>query len=150
MAIRSSLLRALAVLHDLHPGVTLHQVIAFLYVAESEGKTVRDLTTTAGLTQSTASRSLRACGPRESPWAVAPTLGLIEAYLAEWDGRSHQMFLSKKGRLLRDQLDAIIGQGNQLRPKPDMAVTRTDTAVAAPDGFKIILKGSPYDQVSKE
>ena len=118
MAVRSSLLCALTVLHDLHPAVTVHQIIAFLHVAEGEGQTVRDLAATAHFTQSTASRSLRACGPPESEWSAAPALGLVEAYLAEWDGRSHQIFLSKKGHALRDRLDGIALEVNLLRPLP--------------------------------
>ena len=116
MRARSSLLRALTEFHALHPGVTLHQVIAFLHVAEGEGRTVCDIAAAAGFTQSTASRSLRANGPPDSEWAAAPAHGLLEAYLAQWDGRSHQIFLSDKGRALCDRLDDVAREACPLRP----------------------------------
>ncbi|HLZ74413.1 MarR family winged helix-turn-helix transcriptional regulator [Phenylobacterium sp.] len=116
MRARSSLLRALMEFHALHPGVTLHQVIAFLHVAEGEGQAVCDIAAATRFTQSTASRSLRANGPPDSDWAAMPALGLLEAYLAEWDGRSHQIFLSEKGRALCDVLDRIAGEARLLRP----------------------------------
>jgi hypothetical protein len=116
MRARSSLLRALTEFHALHPGATLHQIIAFLHVAEGEGQAVCDIAAAARFTQSTASRSLRASGPPGSAWAATPALGLLEAYLAEWDGRSHQIFLSDNGRALCDRLDRIAREACLLRP----------------------------------
>jgi hypothetical protein len=116
MRARSSLLRALTEFHALHPGVTLHQIIAFLHVAEGEGQAVCDIAAAARFTQSTASRSLRANGLPDSEWAVAPALGLLQAYLARGDGRSHEIFLSNKGRALCDRLDGIAREACPLRP----------------------------------
>jgi DNA-binding MarR family transcriptional regulator len=111
----SSLLRALTVLQALEPGVTLSQIIAFLHVAEGEGQTVGDIAKATGFTQSTASRSLRANGPPESEWALQPALGLLEACLADWDARSHQLFLTPRGRALAERLDRISLEAQPLR-----------------------------------
>lgn len=116
MAARSSLLRALTILHGLHPSVTVHHIMAFLHVAEDEGQTVNDIARAAGFTQSTASRSLRAHGAPDCGWAVQPALGLLDARLAQWDARSHQIFLSSRGRALSERLDSVAREARTLRP----------------------------------
>ena len=110
MRTRNSLLQALRLLKALDGRVSVNEVIAFLYAAENEGLTVQQLAQVAELTQSTASRSLRALGPEGSDWARAPALGLVEAYLNPEDGRSHVIQLTARGREVRDRLDAIILQ----------------------------------------
>jgi DNA-binding MarR family transcriptional regulator len=104
-------------LKSLEPRISVNEVIAFLYAAENEGLTVQDMAYVAGLTQSTASRSLRALGPKGSEWSLPPALGLLEAYLNPTDGRSHVIQLSDKGREVRDRLDAIIRQGVTITPE---------------------------------
>ncbi|HEY8004143.1 MAG TPA: MarR family transcriptional regulator [Phenylobacterium sp.] len=113
---RNAVLQALHIFKALDPRVSVNELIAFLYAAENEGLTVQELATVAGLTQSTASRSLRALGPRGSEWAQAPALGLLEAYLNPNDGRSHVIQLSPRGRELRERLDAVIRQGVTIAP----------------------------------
>jgi DNA-binding MarR family transcriptional regulator len=114
---RNALLQALHLLKTLDPGINVNEVIAFLYAAENEGLTVQEAAVVSGLTQSTASRSLRALGPKESDWSMAPALGLLEAYLSPTDARSHVIQLSARGRELRDRLDAIIRQGETITPQ---------------------------------
>jgi DNA-binding MarR family transcriptional regulator len=107
---RNALLQALHLIKGLDARVSVNEVIAYLYAAENEGLTVQDMATVAGMTQSTASRSLRALGPADSPWSQPPALGLVEAYLNPHDARSHVICLTPAGRELRERLDAIIGQ----------------------------------------
>lgn len=116
MRSRNAVLQALCLFKGLDARVSVNEVIAFLYAAENEGLTVQDMADVAGMTQSTASRSLRALGPAESPWSQAPALGLVEAYLNPHDGRSHVIHLTAHGRELRDRLDAIIREAVQIAP----------------------------------
>ena len=116
MRARNAVLQALHLFKALDPRVSVNEVIAFLYAAENEGLTVQEVATVARLTQSTASRSLRALGPRGSEWAQQPALGLLEAYLNPDDARSHVIQLTPRGRELRDRLDAIIRQSVTISP----------------------------------
>jgi DNA-binding MarR family transcriptional regulator len=111
MRTRNAILQALRLLKSLDARISVNEVLAFLYAAENEGLTVQDLAHVSGLTQSTASRSLRALGPSGSTWSQPPALGLVEAYLNPEDARSHVIQLSEHGRDIRDRLDAIIRQG---------------------------------------
>ena len=92
--------------------------LAALLPMTAARRRLRPLANVARLTQSTASRSLRALGPKGSEWALAPALGLLEAYLNPDDGRSHVIQLSAQGRELRDRLDAIIRQSVTIAPTP--------------------------------
>ncbi|HEY8615029.1 MarR family winged helix-turn-helix transcriptional regulator [Phenylobacterium sp.] len=107
---RNTVLQAIHLFKGLDPRVSVNEVIAFLYVCENEGLTVQELADVAGLTQSTASRSLRALGPAGTEWAQPPALGLVEAFLNPHDARSHVIHLTEGGRALRDRLDAVIRQ----------------------------------------
>ncbi len=117
MRVRNGLLQALHAFKALDSRISVNELIAFLYAAENEGLTVQDLAHVARLTQSTASRSLRALGPQGSEWSQPPALGLLEAFLNPDDGRSHVIHLSPAGRDLRDQLDEIIRQSATISPQ---------------------------------
>ena len=105
---RDSLLEAILALKALDARISVNEIVAFLYVCENEGLSVQEFAYVAGLTQSTASRSLRSLGRPESGWAQPPALGLVEAFLNPTDGRSHVVHLTDLGRDLRDRLDALI------------------------------------------
>ena len=77
MRARNTLLACLHLFKALDPRVSVNEVMAFLYVCENEGLTVQDLAVVGRLTQSTASRSLRALGPADSEWSLQPALGLV-------------------------------------------------------------------------
>ncbi len=63
----------------------------------------------ARLTQSTASRSLRALGPADSEWSLPPAMGLVRAYLHPNDARSHVIQLTERWpRPARDRIDGLI------------------------------------------
>lgn len=119
MVVRSSLLECLEVLKAVQPGLTLHHLMSLLYVAEDEGLMVRDVAERGQLSQSTASRSLRALGPPGVEWTLAPGLGLVEPYLGTRDARSLELFLSPAGRKLRTRLDDIVAAGRLLKPRDE-------------------------------
>ena len=116
MRTRNAILQALHVLKALDARISVNEVIAFLYAAENEGLTVQEMAYVSGLTQSTASRSLRALGPPGSDWSQSPALDLVEAYLNPNDARSHVIQLSAKGREMRERLDRIIRQSVTIQP----------------------------------
>ena len=121
MRARNAVLQAIALFKAMDARVSVNEVICFLYAAENEGLTVQDMADIAGMTQSTASRSLRALGPPDSPWSQPPALGLLEAYLNPTDARSHVIHLTGAGRALRDRLDAIIRDGRPIVAGPARA-----------------------------
>jgi DNA-binding MarR family transcriptional regulator len=105
----------------LDPRISVNEVIAFLYAAENEGLSVQDVADLAGMTQSTASRSLRALGTAASPWSQPPAVGLVEAFLNPHDGRSHVIHLTPQGRAFRDRLDDIIREAVTIRAERERA-----------------------------
>jgi DNA-binding MarR family transcriptional regulator len=105
---RNTLLASLHLFKTLDPRVSVNEIMAFLHVCENEGLTVQELADAGRLTQSTASRSLRALGPADSEWSLQPALGLVRAYLHPNDGRSHVVQLTERGLDLRERLDGLI------------------------------------------
>ena len=76
---RDSLLEAILALKAQDARISVNEIIAYLYVCENEGLSVQELAFVAGLTQSTASRSLRSLGRKGSDWAHPPAIGLVDA-----------------------------------------------------------------------
>jgi DNA-binding MarR family transcriptional regulator len=113
---RDSLLEALQVFRAYDAAISLNQVVAFLYTCENEGLSVQELAFVAGMSQSAASRNLRALGRPGSPWSTAPAIGLVEPYLRASDGRSHVLHLTPEGQQLRDRLDEIIRRAVTIKP----------------------------------
>jgi DNA-binding MarR family transcriptional regulator len=112
---RSSILEALVAFRALDARVNLNEIVAFLYTCENEGLSVQELAYVAGLSQSAASRNLRALGPATAAWAKPPALGLVQPYLRPSDGRSHVLHLTPDGERLRDKLDEIIARATPIR-----------------------------------
>jgi DNA-binding MarR family transcriptional regulator len=131
MRARNTVLQALHLLKGLDARISINEAIAFLYAAENEGLTVQDMADLAGLTQSTASRSLRALGPAGSNWSQAPALGLVEPYLNPHDARSHVVCLSSRGREVRDRLDAIIRGAVTITPEPASRAAYAEAPIRA-------------------
>src|SRR3954469_45762 len=102
---RDCILEALSAFRALSARITVGEIVAFLYTCENEGLSVQELAFVAGLSQSAASRNVRALGRPGSTWATAPALGLVEPYLHPSDGRSHLLHLTEDGEQLRDRLD---------------------------------------------
>jgi len=108
---RNALLQALLLLKDLDGRISVNEIIAFLYTCENEGLNVQELAFVASLSQTTASRSARALGPRGLAWSLAPELDLVHPSLNPSDGRSHILHLTARGREVRDRIDKIIREG---------------------------------------
>ncbi|WP_394761264.1 ArsR family transcriptional regulator [Phenylobacterium sp.] len=108
---RDCILEAMLAFRALSPRVSVSEIIAFLYTCENEGLSVQELAFITGMSQSAASRNLRALGHADTAWAKPPALGLVEPYLRPSDGRSHVLHLSPEGAKLRDRLDGIIRRG---------------------------------------
>jgi DNA-binding MarR family transcriptional regulator len=113
---RDSLLEALHAFRALTPEINVNQILAFLYTCENEGLSVQELAFVAGLSQSAASRNLRALGRPESGWSIDPALGLVEPFQRASDGRSHVLHLTPAGEALRERLDEIIRRAVPIRP----------------------------------
>src|SRR5215217_4375573 len=75
---RSTILAAIEAFRRLDRGISLTNVLVFLYVAENEGLSVSELALASQLTSSTASRSVRSLGRRGARGALPPYLGLVE------------------------------------------------------------------------
>lgn len=116
MRSRDSLLEAILIFKALDQRISVNEIAAFLYVCENEGLSVQQLAFVAKLSQSTASRSLRALGPPGSAWSQPPALGLVEAFLNPGDARSHVVHLTAQGRELRERLDQIIRAAVTIAP----------------------------------
>ena len=116
---RDSLLEAILALKAQDARISVNEIVAFLYVCENEGLSVQELAYVAGLTQSTASRSLRSLGRPGSEWSQPPALGLVDAFLNPHDGRSHVIHLTEQGRQLRDRLDNFIRRATPIAPQDE-------------------------------
>jgi DNA-binding MarR family transcriptional regulator len=114
---RSACLAALERMRTWRKDVPLNDVVAFLYVCENEGVTLRELAALTRLDQSTASRTIaRLANPGDLAGGAPPPL--VHARARDDDGRALALFLSDTGRSLRSDIDAIIARANPI-------VTRT-------------------------
>ena len=102
---RDALLEGLELFRDLHPGVTLGNMIAFLYVCENEGLTILDLSQVSGFYLATASRTIRAFSEPGAEGAMPPALGLVTLTQTDF-GKAIR--LTAAGRRFRDQLEQVI------------------------------------------
>lgn len=95
-------------------GMTFNAMLVFMYVAENEGINVSDLARVCRMTEATASRSARAQAAPGVPGGLPPHLGLLELKPDPYDGRGRLLFLSARGRELRDQIDAVIREARTI------------------------------------
>lgn len=110
---RNAVLEALEMFRDLHPGMTLGNMIAFMYTCENEGLTILDLAQVSGFYLATASRTIRAFSAPEADGAMSPALGLIEITQTP---RGKTIHLTDAGRKLRAQLEDIIAESAPIQP----------------------------------
>ena len=110
---RNAILEALEMFRDLHPGMTLGNMIAFMYTCENEGLTILDLAQVSGFYLATASRTIRAFSAPEADGAMSPALGLIEITQTP---RGKTIHLTDAGRKLRAQLEDIIAESAPIQP----------------------------------
>ena len=115
---RNAILEALEMFRDLHPGMTLGNMIAFMYTCENEGLTILDLAQVSGFYLATASRTIRAFSTPDADGAMSPALGLIEITQTP---RGKTIHLTDAGRKLRAQLEDIIAESAPIQPSASRA-----------------------------
>ena len=115
---RNAILEALEMFRDLHPGMTLGNMIAFMYTCENEGLTILDLAQVSGFYLATASRTIRAFSAPDADGAMSPALGLIEITQTP---RGKTIHLTDAGRKLRAQLEDIIAESAPIQPSASRA-----------------------------
>lgn len=119
---RNSMLQALELFRAMDPGLVITDLVVFLYACENEGLNVKELAHVTRLTEATASRRARALGEPDAPGAMSPAVGLLEAFQGD-DGRARLIYLTEKGRRVRDQLQQIINAADPItsRVRPSVA-----------------------------
>jgi DNA-binding MarR family transcriptional regulator len=108
---RSALVEALELFRDIHPNITMGQMLSFLYICENEGLTILDLAEVSCLYLATASRCARALAEPGSPGALDPALGLVELSVG---AAGKVLRLTEQGRRVRQAFDAIIAEASPL------------------------------------
>ncbi|MCS6625428.1 hypothetical protein N0B44_21175 [Roseibacterium beibuensis] len=106
---RNSLLAAIEVFRDIDPGMTLNNLVVFLYAAENQGLNVSELAAVTNLYKATASRCARALVAPGAPGALPPYLGLIEVRRGGPAKNSKTLTLTRAGLELCEILDRHIG-----------------------------------------
>jgi DNA-binding MarR family transcriptional regulator len=110
---RNALLSALEHLRTWRVDVAFNDVLAFLYVCENEGITVRELALATALDPSTASRTAaRLSGGRDR--VTAGGAALILARAGQDDKRARALYLTEVGKAFRDDLEEIIFEANPI------------------------------------
>lgn len=105
---RNSFLQLLEQFRELHPGLVVADLIAFLYICENEGLNITELAQLGRFTGATASRRARALAGPDAPSPRPPSLDLVEIYEGDEDARARQIFLTAKGRAMRDAIAEMI------------------------------------------
>jgi DNA-binding MarR family transcriptional regulator len=108
---RNALLENLELFRDVYPGVTIGNMIAFLYVCENEGLTILDLAQVTGFYLATASRTIRAFLEPNAEGVLSPELGLIEITPSP---RGKTIHLTEAGRRFRSELQTIIAEARPI------------------------------------
>jgi DNA-binding MarR family transcriptional regulator len=105
---RNSFLQLLEHFRELHPGLVVADLVAFLYICENEGLNITELAQLGRFTGATASRRARALAGPDTPSPRPPSLGLVEIYEGGDDARARQIFLTDKGRAAREAISEMI------------------------------------------
>jgi DNA-binding MarR family transcriptional regulator len=105
---RNSCLAAIEHMRRCCGDIRLNEAIAFLYVCENEGVNIRELAQLTRLTPSSASRTARRLASKDSPNALAPSLGLVDLRVQATDHRGRILTLTATGRRLQEELNRLI------------------------------------------
>jgi DNA-binding MarR family transcriptional regulator len=97
---------AVRMLDDALPVQTL---AVFLEIARNDGISINELCDKVGLASSSASRNVAALS--DWHWLNKPGLGLVETLPDPKDLRRKTVRLTAKGRQLKEQMAAMIGEG---------------------------------------
>ena len=105
---RNSFLQLLEQFREMHPGLVVADLIAFLYICENEGLNITELAQLGRFTGATASRRARALAGPDAPSPRPPSLDLVQMYEGGDDARARQIFLTAKGRAMRYAISEMI------------------------------------------
>jgi DNA-binding MarR family transcriptional regulator len=109
---QNSLFAALDAMRASFPSLTLRQSIAFLYVCENEGLSLRELAYISRMHDQTVSRGVRsmALGGPDRTW---PPLLRLQKHPS--DGRLLLIFLSEAGATLKEAVNRAIAERSPIR-----------------------------------
>lgn len=111
---RNSLLACLTLLRKQAPGITVSEMLVFLYVAENGGIRVKELSELVGTTKATASRAARALVSPGDPGALPPSLGWLIMSSNDREKVSRHLYLTPLGEEISERLDALIARAQPI------------------------------------
>lgn len=111
---RNSVTEALEVFRGTAAPGTISAFIAFLYVCENEGISLRALCQLCKVQLATGSRTVRGLAERDATGALPPFAGLIEIFQDPDDERARMIFLTAEGRGLRDRVQGVIAKATAI------------------------------------
>lgn len=100
------LYQALEQFRILHPEMPTQMVMTFLFIAQHEGCSVREIEGALGISQSSASRNAAALGNLTA--FKKPGYGLVEAKADPMELRRKILRLTPKGKMLMTTLETIM------------------------------------------
>ena len=113
---RNTILEALERYRAAHANVSTLHVVAFLYVCENEGLNVSELAQVCAIGRPTASRIARSLAAGR-PGGRSED-GLIECRPNPRDQKGRVLYLTERGRQLRNQLETLISERRAILPIP--------------------------------
>lgn len=111
---RDSVLEALETLRKAEPAISLTHTLAFLYICENEGLNVSELAEICRTTIATASRTARALTAPGARDSLKPSTGWVASRRNPSDAKGRVLFLTDKGRQLRERIDGVIRAGQTI------------------------------------
>jgi DNA-binding MarR family transcriptional regulator len=103
---RSAVLQAIEMFRRIGPSGGLNAAALFLYACENEGLTMSELADISRLPTASASRLIRKLARQDLP--EDGDVELLDLRPSSVDRRVTEVFLSDRGRALRDSLDGVI------------------------------------------
>lgn len=110
---RNACLAALEKMIAWRSDILLKDVVAFLYICENEGATLRELAILARLDQSTASRTISRLAGAADRSQRSPE-ALIRPCTRNDDKRARTLLLTPHGIALRDDIEGIIARAEPI------------------------------------
>lgn len=105
---RNALVVAIEMMTSTFVGLNLTELQVFLIVAEQEGLSVSSVARLCGVSDGTASRTIRRLTPPGGPGALPPQRGLLSLARGGHDNRLHFVFLTPTGLALREALNRLV------------------------------------------
>lgn len=111
---RNTLLASLVLMRRLAPGITVSEILAFLYVAENPGVRVKELAALMETTAATASRASRSLLKAEDPGGLPPGRGWLFMAANGREAVSRHLYLTNSGLDLSARLDTLIASARPI------------------------------------